>query len=297
MSDNPRIVKPGFYDNVAPEIYHGDSYPGPALSSGILKELLTKSAAHAFVKHPALCEQFEEDKDDGKFDIGSAAHALLLQGEDKIVVADFDSWRSDKAKAVKAEAKAAGLYPLLTKDEARLRAMVEAAKKQLAEDPQLHINDLLKDGKAERTLVWQEDELWFKIRPDWMPQGNAYILDYKTTGMSANPDTLGKHILNMGFQLQEALYRRGFYALKGVDIPFYFFFQETKPPYAGKVVHLDPQFKLLAEDQVSYGIERWRECLSTGNFPGYPAGMVAVECPVYGIMAWEHKRMIEECGE
>jgi hypothetical protein len=174
-------------------------------------------------------------------------------------------------------------------------AMVTAAKRQLAES-ELQIKDLQAEGVSEQSWIWQEADTWLKIRPDWMANEGDIILDYKTTGTSANPEGIGRHILNMGFDIQEALYRRGVYALKQKMPKFVFMFQETSKPCLCSFPSLPPQWQAYADWKVEKGIEIWRECLKANDWPGYPLQVCYPDLPAYEFAKWEGERIMEADG-
>jgi hypothetical protein len=277
------IQSPGIYEGLPEQVYHGDSYPVPCLSTGVLKNLLMKSPAMAFIKHPALNPVHEEEAEQ-KFDIGNTAHSLLLEGSDNVRVIDAPDWRTNAAKALRGEARLEGKIPLLLHDWDKVQEM-ESAARAFLKTSELAINDLQAEGKSEQSFVWTEDGTWFKTRPDWMPNDNAYILDYKTTGISANPAGIERTILNMGYDIQDWLYKRGVYALTGKVPKFVFLFQECSPPYLCSLISLSPQFADMGR-RAERGIELWRECLSTGVWPGYPSQICHVEAPAWAAAQW-----------
>jgi hypothetical protein len=281
MTNQPIITKPGIYPDLPEEVYHGDSFPAPVLSCGVIKDLILKSPQHAFINHPALNPQGEEEVED-KFDIGRTAHAMLLEGNDKVAVIDMDSWRTNEAKAMREQARAVGLIPLLRKDYTKVCEMVDAARFYLSKS-ELAINDLQAEGKSEQTFVWQDEGIWVKIRPDWMPNDGAYILDYKTTAKSANPEDIARHILSMGYDVQDALYKLGVYLLTGKQAKFVFMFQETSEPFLCSFVSLEPAFADVGYAKVMRGMEIWRQCLETNVWPGYPSMICHVEAPPYAL--------------
>jgi hypothetical protein len=92
--------------------YHKDPCLAPSLSSGIARTLLTHSPAHAWTAAPAAQPRLPiEEKE--SFDIGSAAHALLLEGEDRMVVLPYDDYRKKEAKEARDYARAEGKHPIL----------------------------------------------------------------------------------------------------------------------------------------------------------------------------------------
>src|SRR4051812_22987943 len=104
---------PGFL-TLTSDQYHGDLLGDggpPTLSASIANILINASPAHARSQHPRLNPDWQREEEE-KFDIGTVAHALLLQGKreaDEIVeVVLADDWRTKIAKEARAEARAAG---------------------------------------------------------------------------------------------------------------------------------------------------------------------------------------------
>ena len=141
--------------------YHSDTgHSGRIyLSNSIAKILLNQSPLHAWMAHPRLNPNWQAD-DDSKFSIGTAAHALLLEGTNaRIAVIDADDWRTKAAKEARDEAFKNRLTPILRKHNNAVIRMVEAAKSYIR---QTEIAGILERGKPEITMRWQEGELWFK---------------------------------------------------------------------------------------------------------------------------------------
>jgi hypothetical protein len=112
--------------------YLADPCAAPSLSAGIAHTLLTKSALHAKHAHPELADEYEEHNET-KFDIGTAAHSLILEGEDKVAVIEADDWRKKEAKEQREEARKNGLTPLLRKHYEAVRKMVSVARSFMLE--------------------------------------------------------------------------------------------------------------------------------------------------------------------
>ncbi len=277
------IEKPGIYQ-LPESIYHGNSYPAPCLSAGVLKKLLLKSPKHAWLDHPALNPDYAE-KVSANFDVGTAAHSVLLEGVDNIQVIDAKDWRTNEAKQAREVARMDGYIPLLPHQKSDVMAMVAVAQDFLKHS-ELGISDLCAEGTCESSWVWQEEDTWLKIRPDWISLDHTIILDYKTTDNSANPDGRGKHILNMGYHLQDALYRRGVRALTETNPTFVFLFQECEPPHMCSLAALPSQFADMGDWQVERGIEIWRKCLAENDWPGYPDRICYPDVPGWAYAQW-----------
>lgn len=264
--------------------YHRDEIGDtPTLSSSIVKLLINASPAHAQAAHPKLNKFYKREEDD-KFSIGTAAHAMLLEGKDAVEVCEFDSWRTNAAKDAKKAAYAAGKIPLLGDDYFEVLAMVEAAKEQL--DSHEARPPLFVAGKAERTITWEEDGVFCRARPDWLHDNLAACDDYKTSSRSARPESFARTLFGMGYDIQASFYRRGLRAVTGADIPFRFAVQETSPPYALSVVELGPDVYALADDKVQYAIDLWRGCMESGLWPAYSTRVATAELPPYLEAQW-----------
>ncbi len=74
-------MKPGIFD-LAADAYYADRLTEEiSLNATVLKAFITDSPLHGWTQHPRLNPDYEE-KTDAKFDVGKAAHALFLQGEE-----------------------------------------------------------------------------------------------------------------------------------------------------------------------------------------------------------------------
>ena len=153
---------------ISADFYHADPCQAPSLSSSLIRTLLAQSPAHAAHQHPRLTpDQVAEKKKE--FDLGTAAHAMLLGDTSaKIVELPFENYRKKDAQTARDDAYAAGATPILSHQMVELRAMVAAAKAQIAAHRQA-ADAFGATGKAEQTLIWQEENgVWCKARPDWL---------------------------------------------------------------------------------------------------------------------------------
>lgn len=281
-------MEPGLHQMTA-DTYHDDPCPEPSLSASLAHVLLTCSPRHAWWAHPRLNPAFEPDRDE-KFDLGTAAHAYLLQGASGFAVLDFPDWRTKAAKEARDAARDAGKVPLLAFRWADVQAMAAAAQPQLDahEDPPRP----LAGGAPEQTLVWQEGDVWCRARLDWLHHDRQTVDDYKTTGGSANPEmwTRGPLFTN-GYDLQAAFYLRGLQVLYGIAATFRFVVQENTAPFALSVIGLSPGALVLAEKKRLYAVDLWRSCLATNRWPAYPTRTCWAELPPWLEAAWLEREL------
>lgn len=270
--------------------YHSDPCQRPSLSASIAHVLCSQSPRHAWTAHPKLNPDFVREEK-GAWDVGSAAHALLLEGrevEDVVVVVNAPDWRTKAAKEVRDAARADGKIPLLSKTVGDVIAMLRAAREQLdaidAEPP------LFAVGKAEQTLIWEEPNgVTCRALVDWLRDDATTIDDFKTTSASAEPERWTRTLFGIGSDVQVAFHLRGLQALTGERAVMRYVVQETYPPYALSVISLGPDVLAVADAKVEHAIKRWRECLETDTWPAYPTEVCFAELPSYEEARWLEK--------
>jgi hypothetical protein len=279
-------MQPGIY-RIPAEEYHEDPCPSPSLSRSIIKDLLFRSPAHAKNNHPRLNPDFKEEEK-VIFDIGTVAHALFLQGIDRACVVSAEDWRTKAAKEAREAARSMGLIPLLAAQYETISKMVEAAHEALRQNADLNV--AIADGESELTYIWKEKDIWIRVRPDWLKTSKEIMLDYKTTGQSANPSDFSRLVITTGLDIQGALYRRGVRAIEGIDPKFCLMVQEVNPPYLCSFIGLPPQLEAMGEEKVERGIEIWRKCITTGEWPGYPKRVCYVDMPPWALAQWQERQ-------
>ena len=270
------------------DTYHADPCPEPSLSSSIARTLLGYSPLHAFTEHPKLNPGLEREEKE-MFDLGSAAHAYLLEGESGFVIVEAKDWRSKDAQSARDAARLDGKIPLLAHKWQDVQDMALAARQQLGEHEATPIP--FAGGKPEQTLIWREGEIWCRARLDWLHDDHSAIDDLKTTSASANPDAWTRTMFGAGADIQAAFYLRGLQAISGGGArgtEFRFIVQESFKPFALSVIGLAPDALALAERKVRRAIELWDHCLTSGRWPGYPTRVCYAELP-----PWEEARVTE----
>jgi len=279
------ITAPGSY-NISFEEYLDDPCPEPSLSRSTIKDLL-ECPAKAFNNHPRL-NPVAEEKGELKFDIGTAAHALLLQGDDVAEVIDAKDYKTNAARDARTAARIYGKVPLLTHQYNEVRNMLPAARYFL-QYCELSIHDLQKEGDSELTYIWQEQDIWCRIRPDWISKNRNLIIDYKTTA-SLSPASYEGIASQTGLDIQDAFYRRGVEAVEGTQPDFIFLVQEIQSPYLCALITLDMMFKDMGEQKVECGIRKWRKCLKYNDWEDYGGLAYTIEPKPWALASWEMKR-------
>ena len=285
MQSSITIIKPGCYE-LSAEDYHADPAPVPSASASLSKKLLGETPRHAYLAHPRLNPEQERESKEA-FNLGTAAHAMVLRQPDEFAVIDAKDWKTDKAKAQKAAAEQAGQVPLLRHQYDRTCEMTNSLFRQL----DVHEDDYeaFREGYGhpEQTIIWQDiGGIWCRSRLDWMhrtaPNKYGILYDYKTTGQSADPNEWGRRTMwTTGCDIQAAFNIRGMEKLYGYTPEFRFVVQETSPPYAMCVVGVSDRMLEIGRQKVDRALRMWAWCLKNDCWPGYPAKTVYPEVPSF----------------
>jgi len=279
---------PNVFDSMPSDLYHSDPAPEPSLSSGIAKILVTQSPLHALYASPRLNPTYRAEES-SEFDRGSAAHALLLEGEDRMVECAFNDWRTNAAKEMRDQARIEGKLPLLSKHVGSVRAMVQIAKDALmASELKIDIADCF----AERTVIWK-DGIWRRARFDLQHRTRAIVLDYKSTE-NADPLAFSRQIITMGYDIQAAHYSDAYRAAWSKEPQFVFLVQEREAPYACSLIGVDPMLHELGQQKIDLAALLWERCIATGKWPGYSNRIAWASAPAWALESFEMRRSMSE---
>ncbi len=273
------VTEPGIY-TIPITDYVADPAPKPSLNASTAHTLLTESPYHAWIGHPRLNPQHERE-DSSRQEMGTIAHAVLIEGdESKVQVIEADDWRTKAAKEERDDARANGRLPILAKDMETVRKMVSVAVEKIFSS---ELCEPWMAATPEQTLLWEENGVWFRSRPDKLtPDGRVYF-DYKTVAGTAHPAKFAKGpVISHGYDLQAALGKRGVNALLQQEhCTVVFVVQEIHEPYAVSLVSLSPQFMGIAAERLELAIAQWAQCLMNNRWPSYPERVAYVEPPGY----------------
>lgn len=269
------------------DAYHRDEVADqPSLSASIASVLCAQSPAHARAAHPRLNPDYQRTEE-AKYSVGNAAHAIILEGRDAVEVIHHGDFRTNAAKEDRDNALAAGKIPLLVHVKAEVDQMVAAVAVQLEQ----HEADPVPftGGLPEQTLLWSEDGVLCRARLDWLHDGNACVSDLKTTARSASPKQYERNLFSVGGDVQCAFYLRGLKAVTGVDAEWRWVVVETAPPYLLSIISPRDEVLAIGAAKVEHAIRTWRECLTTGEWPGYGTSIHYADAP-----PWETHWLITE---
>lgn len=288
-----RNMKTDFYKLAAKE-YHADPCPTPSLSSSVAVDLVTKSPAHARLRHPRLCPATEETatEETGAMSFGSVVHELLLGEGGGFAIWEGDSWRGKEASVFRACAIEAGQSPIKRADYARANTLAESAREQLKA---FGLDYVFKEGVSEHVAIWQDGGHYMRAMFDRHIPERREIWDIKTTGKLAHPEQIARTVAAMNYDMRSEFYLMGAEKITGIPARkggygFCFLFIETEPPFAVVPCFLDEAFRTRGRMRAKEAIDIWVRCMDSGKWPSYVNGPVEIAAP-----GWvDHE--IEETG-
>jgi len=288
-------LKPGIHLDIASADYFADPCESPSLTQSIASVLLSQSPRHAALRHPRLNPAWEP-YEDTKFNIGNAAHKLLIGRGKELVIVEADDWRTKAAKEARDEAREAGKVAILAHQHATALEMAAAFHEQIAVMPSDIVGAFLPDrgGHGEVVIIAEYNGVILRSMVDWM-RDPCHLDDLKTTGISASPDRLPYAMADGGWDLQAAIQERILDVLDPSNAGrrhHYFYLQENDDPYEVTVCELPESVMTIGRAKLDKAIAIWSACISANRWPGYPR---VVHSPVYP--PYLEARVIEQLME
>lgn len=261
-------IIPGLYD-IPADLYHSDPIPGGSLSS---------TGARRLADCPARFKWHLDNPEPPKkaFDIGTAAHKLVLGNGPELVLVDAEKWNTTAIKAEVAAIREAGGVPLKRAELDGVKAMAVA----LRQHPEAAALLELGSGVAEQSMFWEADGIWRRARPDWLRDNE--IVDYKTT-TNVSPDSISKTIHERAYHQQAHWYLEGAHELElvGPNARFVFIFQEKQPPYLVTVAELDVTAMDIGRHLNEKALWHYANGRATGHWPGYYPTTALIPLPAW----------------
>src|SRR6266446_975540 len=279
-------------EKISAEQYHAGICPEPELSTGIIKLLINQTPYHAWLAHPKLNKSLKREVST-EFDLGTAAHSMLLEGDtSNIVVLRPENYlakngnvpkgyTNDAIRTARDNARVEGKIPVLEDDFMNVRYMVEQAKKFVSGS---EIANIWESGKPELTFTRKLScGTWIKSRPDFITDDHEVIVDYKTTANGANPEQFVRQIFSLSYDVQAALYSYMNELTFGIKPSFLFLVQSTEPPFECSLVGASESLLAVGFEKVRYAIREWRKCLDTNAWPAYPGSIFLAEARAHDL--------------
>lgn len=176
------------------------------------------------------------------------------------------NWLTKDAQKFQAEARSRGAIAVLAHDLVQAKAAAAALPEKLAA---LGID--LAAFEPEMTILWEEDGVALKTRPDLTSLSLGAFLDFKITD-EISEAAFDAAIHKRGLDMQVVAALEGMAAVHpelAGRLDYEFVVCEWKEPF-------DVMVKPLSQAWLSLGLSRWRrakdlwkECLESGNWPGW----------------------------
>lgn len=266
-------LKPGetlVRENLHIEAYHG----AEGISTSKIKLFLECPAKY----HAKYVAKTLEEKSKAAFDLGKAAHGLILEPEvflsDFCVQPDYIKVRRGK-QWDEFQAANEGKTIITRQHWDDCHAMRDA----VARNP--FGKRMLSGGKAEVSFFKRDEEtdLIIKCRSDyWI---DDVMVDVKTC-QSSEPHKFGRHAKQFGYHIQDSLYRD----VSGVD-EFAFVAIESSAPFVTTApVMFDDEARELGHLLYRRAVTGIREAMDFDLWPGYTTEPVTI-----GLKSWEREEL------
>lgn len=286
------IIEPGIYDIPMAE-YLADPCSESSITGSAVKTLLQESPLHCWHNHPRLGGGHRATTD--AMDKGSIVHDLVFdEGGSEYVTIDVPDYRTKAAQEARDAARAAGKIPVIAAKMAELQDCAATIRHQIADIPD--VARAMKRGQAESTMVWQEDSVWCRARPDWLPDDPALpMLNLKTTGMSASPEARERD-MQTSHALSAAFYENGAERLRGKrPAPTLFIVAEIEAPFGMSILSSGPDLDAMAREDVAWAVRQWGALLAqygaATRWPGYSLATHWIDAPAWMVMRREEAKM------
>jgi hypothetical protein len=287
--------------------YHGDDtgLGVPTLSRSVAEILTTQSPRHAWLSHPKLGGSNGKKASKAMQD-GTANHDYLLGGGQEIVIVDAPDWRYRKEPSagftvadpgsLRKEIEASGKIAMLPKEHEELESsrvdIREALNRRF--EKQGGWDAAIASMHRETTIVWEEEGCIWRCRLDLYEPSMGESWDLKFT-VSADDEAIVRKMRRENSAFQAACYIAAMNAfvpqLAGRNLLRFLFIESAgtdcrfgRPSAA--LVH-------MAEDQRKRAMKKWRKCLESGKWPGYPERELIVEPASWQLAAALDKELAE----
>lgn len=236
------------------DIPEADYFASPRLSQSQAKTLLANPARYRW-------ELTAPREDRPAFDVGHAAHTLILGTGAPIATIDVDARRGKAWTEAADEARADGYVPLTRKEFEAVHAMRDAVYAHPGARALLEL-----DGEAEKTVLWDDEGVACRARLDRLSPG--LILDVKTAA-DASPEAFSRSAANYGYDIQRAAYTRAVEAATGDALPFVFLVVEKAPPHFVALYTLPVEATERGERRWLDALDLYKQCTTTDTWPAF----------------------------
>lgn len=271
---------------IAPGVIHGmDIHDYHAITDAISKtglDRIRRSPAHYYAL--TLDPKRPPDKERAGQLEGQLAHCAILEPDEFLKRYAIGP---DVSRATKAWKEfEASLPPGTTGIKADQYAA--AIHQQVSVHSLPDVAEALATGWPEVSAFWTDPEtgLMCRCRPDWVhpvDDDSVILLDLKTYS-DASPADFARQVARKRYHVQAAYYSDGYAAASGKTVlAFIFVCVESEWPYAASATVLDDLSIEQGRTEYREDLRAYAECLRTGKWPGYGAGIHTISLPNWAI--------------
>ena len=259
--------EPGIYADIPNETYH--SWPG-----------VSKSMLDKIRETPAHLKDYMDDPvhiQTPPLLLGSATHTSVLLPEkfadEYIVMPDIDG-RTAEARAFRVAAKKKGKIPLSHIDGRWIKAITARVR-----DTVFFKRCMNRQPLIENSIVWEMDDYLCRARPDMIVARDGVIVDLKTTIRSCEAFT--NEIFARRYDIQAYWYLKAAENV-GIDCDTFMIIAAHKQrPFLVSLHEITrgSQTYDMAAEKCERLFDTYKECMRSGQWPGYPSEPIPVQVP------------------
>lgn len=239
-----------------------DYFANPAFGSTSIRHLSDPEISLQEVKY-----LLGHDEHKPAYDVGTLAHALILEGSlDHLVERiPYDNYRTKAAREAREEAYNADMIPVNQSEEADMLGSIEAMRDAVFAHP--IAAELLTGHDPEVSIFWEQSGVPMKARIDALHEREGIAVDLKTV-RSARPNDFRKQISDLGYYIQAKHYLNGLKQVTGKDYEWYFVAAGKTDPYVVSVHRIADVALDEAQTRIEHAIDRYKQALEHG-WAGY----------------------------
>lgn len=288
------MKRDGLVYGMSEDQYHGQGeyaeYRWAELSSTHAKLVLDSPAKYHYQRETNVAQEPRV-----AFDLGTAVHTAVLGAgaayveypKEHLTKGGNVSTRAETV-AWAAEQRKAGLAPV-TEDQAK--AVVQMKDAVMAHPLARKLFE--REGHAEVSIFDEYMGVRRRGRFDRLPDEGGIAIDLKTTE-DASPAAFARSAAKYGYHIQRGHYLDILKRATGRELDMLFVTVEKSAPYLVAVHRLDQEFADMGEAEALEAVDKYRRCMESGEWPGYPDGINELKPPMYAIYDFQDKYNTED---
>lgn len=262
------IVRGGGLFNLPDHFYH----KGVAVSRSELLNVMRSPQYFKFKKEQLIAEETPA------MYFGSAVHRAFLEPEifrHEYTVAPKCDKRTKVGRAIWSvfQNENEGKKILKMEDMTLISSIRSALKSHQI------VEGLFRGGQTEVSAYGNLDGVFCRARCDYMKADHGMLVDLKTT-QDARPDEFIRSAYKYKYHIQAAYYLDMFTLVTGIKFDkFVFACVESTGDHGVQVYVADPDFIKRGREEYQKGLQIYRKCLKTNQWPGYEQQILNLTLP------------------